>query len=215
MFPDENIRSPPPKDKTVVSGASAAPAAPVQSTRSYLYSFIPGTGSAASGNTTPTRSSFEQPSNNPNDPSFDPSLPRTGTADSSFSTNAPPPNLSREKNRLTLRSFLRSLLSSPAVSNSPVLRSFLLSGPVTLTPTETVDAKRREDADRVREEGRKRFKLEAARRVEDLRGSIKEMKGDMLASGGVREVFEVVKRTSNVKDLPEGYQKVLEYGRIQ
>lgn len=214
MFPEENIRSPPPKDKTVVSGASAAPAAPVQSTRSYLYSFIPGTG-AASGTTTPTRTSFDtNPTNDPNDPAFDPSLPRTGTADSSFSTNAPPPNLSREKNRLTLRSFLRSLLSSPLVSNSPVLRSFLLSGPATLTAGETADAKRREDADRVREEGRKRFKREAERRVEDLRGSIREMREDMLASGGVRGVFEVVKKTSDVRDLPEGYQKVLEYGRI-
>lgn len=207
MFPDENIRSPPAKDKTV----SAAPIAPVQSTRSYLYSFIPGTGAS-----TPVRSSFENDlaAQDPNSPSFDPSLPRTGTADSSLSASQPPANLSREKNRLTLRSFLRSLLTSPLVANSPILRSFLLSGPQILTLGETSDAKRREDADRVREEGRKRFKREAERRVEDLRGSIREMREEMIARGGIRGVFEVVKTTSKVEDLPEGYQKVLEYGRI-
>lgn len=137
-----------------------------------------------------------------------------GTADSAIDGNFMSPNLSREKNRLTLRSFLRSLLTSPPIASSPVLRSFLLSQLVQLSPSEEVDARRREDADRVREEGRKRFKREAERRVEDLRGSIRQMREEMIARGGVKGVFEEVRKTENVQDLPEGYRKVIEYGRI-
>lgn len=43
-----------------------------------------------------------------------------------------PSRLAREKNRLTLRSYLHTLLSSSVFASSPVLRSFLLSGPTHL-----------------------------------------------------------------------------------
>ena len=43
-----------------------------------------------------------------------------------------PSRLAREKNRLTLRSYLHTLLSSTVFASSPVLRSFLLSGPTRL-----------------------------------------------------------------------------------
>lgn len=70
-----------------------------------------------------------------------------------------------------------------AVSSSPVIRSFLLSGPTTLTPEEFEDCARREDADRVRDDGRKKFAKEIAARVDGLRGSIKSVKGDLLGPG--------------------------------
>lgn len=41
--------------------------------------------------------------------------------------------LAREKNRLTLRAYLNILLSSTVFASSPVLKSFLLSGPTRLT----------------------------------------------------------------------------------
>jgi hypothetical protein len=94
-----------------------------------------------------------------------------------------PSRLAREKNRLTLRSYLNVLLSSSAIANSPVLRSFLLSGPITLTPDEMEDSRRREEADRVRDEGRKKFAKEIASRVEGLRDAVKSVKGDIMGKG--------------------------------
>ena len=67
-------------------------------------------------------------------------------------------------------------MSSSKLASSPVLRSFLLSGPTKLSPEELEDAKRREDADRKRDEGRARFAREVSLRVEGLRGALKSGK---------------------------------------
>lgn len=123
--------------------------------------------------------------------------------------------LSRERNRLTLRAYLQSILSIPQVANSPVIRSFLLSHPVTLTPPEAVDIQRRLEADAVREEGRKRFAEEAERRVEALREGLAQFKGDVLSrEGGLKSVFDVVRQVENVEDLPPAEKSVLEWARI-
>ena len=102
--------------------------------------------------------------------------------------NLAPSRLAREKNRLTLRAYLHSLLSSVVIASSPVLRSFLLSGPTTLSPEELDDAKRREEADNVREDGRKRFAKEIASRVEGLRDAVKSVKGDVMGKGTYEEI---------------------------
>lgn len=91
--------------------------------------------------------------------------------------------LAREKNRLTLRSYLHTLLFSSTFANSPVLRSFLLSGPTRLTAAEVEDAKRREEADHVREESRKRFAKELATKVDCLRNAAKSVRGDIMGKG--------------------------------
>ncbi|KAF7332229.1 hypothetical protein MKEN_00103900 [Mycena kentingensis (nom. inval.)] len=117
-----------------------------------------------------------------------PSLSRQSTWDGPIS---PPPQsqshhnsrLAREKNRLTLRAYLHSLLGNYTIASSPVLRSFLLSGPTTLTREEVEDAARREEADRVRDDGRKHFAREIAARVEGLRAAVKSVKGDIMGKG--------------------------------
>jgi len=93
-----------------------------------------------------------------------------------------PSRLAREKNRLTLRSYLHGLLASP-IASSPVLRSFLLSGPTSLTSEELDDASRREEADKVRDDGRKTFAREIAGRVDGLRDAVKSVKGDIMGKG--------------------------------
>ena len=45
------------------------------------------------------------------------------------------------------------------------------------------DARRREEADRVREDGRKRFAQEIRDRVEGLRDAVRSVKGELLAKG--------------------------------
>lgn len=145
-------------------------------------------------------------------------------------TTPTPSRLAREKNRLTLRSYLNSLLVSSVVANSPVLRSFLLSGPITLTPDEMEDARRREEADKVREEGRKKFAKEIASRVEGLREAVKSVKGDIMGKGsckvfrplyltsisidGLSHVFGTIKVTPDIRGLPANYQAVVEWARI-
>ena len=104
-------------------------------------------------------------------------------SENNYSTVPSPSRLAREKNRLTLRSYLHSLLASPTIGSSPVLRSFLLSGPTTLSPEEWEDAKSREEADNAREEGRKRFAKEIATRIDALRGAVKNVKSDIMGEG--------------------------------
>ena len=144
------------------------------------------------------------------------SNPSTPSTSSTFEAEAPPATpLSREKNRLTLRAYLQNLLSFPFVINSPIVRSFLLSSPTTLTSAEVADSQRRLDADAVREEGRKRFREEAEKRIEALREGLNQFKGDVLSTeGGLKKVFEVVRRVERVEDLPRAEASVVEWGRI-
>ncbi len=179
---------------------------PVQQQQSYYSAYNPLRaiyGANPSGTTTPPSASSSET----------PSLERTETEASIDQQSSSP--LSREKNRLTLRAYLTALLAIPSVLNSPVLRSFLLSGPTTLSPAEQADAARRAQADAVREEGRKRFREEAERRVEGLREGLGMFKGDVLGKrGGLNKVFEVVRKVERVEDLPRAEASVLEWGRI-
>jgi len=95
----------------------------------------------------------------------------------------PSVRLGREKNRLTLRAYLCSLISTSVTAHSPVLLSFLLSGPTTLSQSEVEDSQRREEADRTREDGRKTFAREIASRVDGLREAVRNVKGDLVGKG--------------------------------
>ncbi|KAJ7781216.1 hypothetical protein B0H16DRAFT_1658847 [Mycena metata] len=122
--------------------------------------------------------------------------------------------LAREKNRLTLRAYLHGLLASYTIASSPVLKSFLLSGPTTLSGEEIEDALRREEADKVRDDGRKHFAREIASRVDGLRDAVKSVKGDIMGKDGLTQIFATVKVTPNVRDLPSNYKAVLEWARM-
>ena len=74
-------------------------------------------------------------------------------------------------------------MSSSTIASSPVLRSFLTATPITLAEFEKEDARRREEMDRVREDGKRRFADEIAIRVENLRGALRHVKGEMMVKG--------------------------------
>ena len=157
--PEEIVRSPPPKDRTIVKATYTMPG-------SAPSSYPPASPLSMSSASTSSASPYSMSSD---------SLPSQHAISGIL--------LSREKNRLTLRAYLHSLLTSSKLASSPVLRSFLLSGPTKLSPEELEDAKRREDADHKREEGRIRFAREIAARVEGLRGAVQTVKGDIMAKG--------------------------------
>ncbi|KAG9015787.1 hypothetical protein FRB93_012352 [Tulasnella sp. JGI-2019a] len=122
--------------------------------------------------------------------------------------------LAREKNRLTLRSYLNAILVNPVLASSPVLRSFLTSDPITLTQQEQEDARRREEADLIREEGKKRFDNEVKARVTKLREAMNQIKNELMGKDGLSHIFSIIRATPNVRDLPPQYLAVLEWGRV-
>lgn len=95
-----------------------------------------------------------------------------------------------------------------------MLKSFLLSGPTSLSPEEVEDARRREDADRIRENGRKQFAHEIAGRVDRLRDAVKSVKGDIMGKDGLSHIFAIIKVTPDINQLPPNYRAVAEWGRI-
>ncbi|TEB30268.1 hypothetical protein FA13DRAFT_1792719 [Coprinellus micaceus] len=188
-YPEENIRLPPAKDRTTVTAPSSAPA-----------------------------NSLNFPSD-----TFSPISPNSVLSWDGSETQVPPSpssrkskkdGLARERNRLTLRAYLTSLLSSRTVGSSPVLKAFLLMDPVTLSPGELDDCRRREEADRTREESRKRFAREIASRVDSLRDAVKSVKGDLMGKDGLTHVFATIKVTPHISGLPDNYKAVVEWARI-
>lgn len=167
------------------------------------------------GSNPPSGSNSPAPGTPPESQRPPASASTASTFDSPASPISPTTPLAREKNRLTLRAYLQTILAIPFVLNSPILRSFLLSSPTQLTPAEAADCQRRLEGDAVREEGRRRFREEAEKRIEALREGLLKFKGEVLSKeGGLKKVFEVVRRVEKVEDLPEAEASVLEWGRI-
>jgi hypothetical protein len=101
-----------------------------------------------------------------------------------------------------------------------------------LTQTEVEDAQRREEADRTREDGRKKFAREIASRVDGLREAVHSVKGDLMGKGrkihprrrrsgaegftqdGLTKVFGTIKVTPDIRQLPSNYQAVIEWARM-
>lgn len=93
------------------------------------------------------------------------------------------------------------------------------------------DAKKREEADSTRDDGRKKFAREIAARVEGLRDAVKSVKGDLMGqsrpqivihgpvisninSDGLTNIFGTIKVTPDIRQLPSNYQAVIEWARI-
>ncbi|OCB84820.1 hypothetical protein A7U60_g8040 [Sanghuangporus baumii] len=186
-YPDEEVPSPPAKDKSTVSAAASAPATVAASPTA---SMMPG--------------------------SFNRQLNDSQESVLSFNAQQAVQNirLAREKNRLTLRAYLHTLLNNSVLGSSPVLLHFLTSDPTTLSRDELDDACRREDSDRKRDEGRIRFAHEITARVEGLRNAIKSVKGDIMQKDGLSHVFAIIRATENVRNLPQEFQAAFEWGRI-
>ncbi|TFK28729.1 hypothetical protein FA15DRAFT_633092 [Coprinopsis marcescibilis] len=192
-YPEENVRPPPPKDRSYVTTGPSTPMSPsFHDHDAAAAGSLGSAGSHLSWDADPSQLASPASPHAPNHPS----------------------KLAREKNRLTLRAYFNSLLSSYAIASSPVIKSFLLSGYITLSPAELEDARKREEADRVREDGRKRFAKEIAARVDGLREAVKSVKGDLMGKDGLTNVFGTIKVTPHIKDLPDNYQAVVEWARI-
>ena len=183
-FPDEGIRPPPPKDRS----------------------------------NTDVSDPYRKPPTDPSQAEADSAsgYPRSSTDSTSSQTRIPMPTgpLAREKNRLTLRAYLRSLLASPSVAESALLMDFLTAEPTSLSRGEEEDAAIREGLDHVREEEHKRFSDEAAKRAQELQQHLKEFKQDLVQHDGLTRIFATIKSTPRIEDLPEKYKALLKWARI-
>ncbi|CAD6898166.1 unnamed protein product [Tilletia controversa] len=122
--------------------------------------------------------------------------------------------LAREKNRLTLRAYLRSLLAVPAVADSESFQDFLIGDPIVLNRDEIEDAARRERLDEVREAEQQQFADESARRAKELQTHLKAFKEDLVQRDGLSRVFGTLKSTARIEDLPANYQALISWARI-
>ncbi|GAA5820277.1 hypothetical protein JCM10212_000396 [Sporobolomyces blumeae] len=154
-----------------------------------------------------------------------PASPRNSTdgfgSSSSSVPSTPPtfdghhlPSLARERNRLTLRAYLRHLLANPVLSSSAAYQSFLLESPITLSAKEEHDVLIRDEMDRIREQEAKSFKAEVEGRVEELEGYLRRFREELVQHDGLSRVFGTIRRTERIDDLPIEYRKVIEWARI-
>lgn len=119
--------------------------------------------------------------------------------------------LARERNRLTLRAYVRSLLSIHAVADSELLREFLLNDPIELSAAEAEDVAARAHADAVRAEQRQQFARETAARAGELRAHLGAFKAELLQRDGLSQLFATIRATPRVEDLPAKYRVLLEW----
>ncbi|GAA5856145.1 hypothetical protein JCM8547_003002 [Rhodosporidiobolus lusitaniae] len=124
------------------------------------------------------------------------------------------PSLARERNRLTLRAYLRHLLNNPVLASSSAFQSFLVESPLTLSPREEQDVLIREEMDRIREQEAKSFRAEVDERVEELEGYLRMFREELVKHDGLSRVFATIRQTENVNELPIEYRKVMEWARI-
>ncbi|WFD32726.1 hypothetical protein MSPP1_003776 [Malassezia sp. CBS 17886] len=134
----------------------------------------------------------------------DDSAAQTGDGDA-------PLSLSRERNRLALRVYLRTLLAIPAVAESQIMRDFLVDDPVTLTEQEHGDVAARRHADELRERERARFAQETADRVRELRSHFASFKADLAEPDGLSRMFHTIRQCPRVENLPVKYRVLVEW----
>lgn len=157
--PSESIPQPPPKDRSYVSVPIASPAPSSTASTPPPAPYSSGSSSRFPHATPPISPSSTSMGRSPTKPSrqyspmpgvYELEMTQSNASFESSPTSSPPgafptsssgsgyvgvqyaSKLTREKNRLTLRSYLHVLLSSSKLGSSPVLKSFLLSDPTRL-----------------------------------------------------------------------------------
>ncbi|KAI9016480.1 hypothetical protein CLU79DRAFT_837525 [Phycomyces nitens] len=131
-----------------------------------------------------------------------------------------PPNfhdhseLVREKDRLSLRYYLHSIIQEPAVAASEPLVLFLTTDTYILSSADKQDLKKREAVDLHRAQEEQKFQAQLDGKVEELEELLDMLKAKIKQPRGLLSVFEDIKATPRIEDLPESLCKALEWGRI-
>lgn len=129
-------------------------------------------------------------------------------------TATTPSELVCEKNRLTLRAYLRSLLAIPALSDSDTLRAFLTDAPTTLTSSDRQDMETRRKADAVREAEHQEFSAKMTDRVRELQEHLGAFKALLKQPDGLSRVFQTIRQCPRVDQLPPEYRALVDWATV-
>lgn len=122
----------------------------------------------------------------------------------------------REKQRITLRAYIRGLQEIPQVVKSDIFLEFLFKGRLpALTEAELDDIAIRKKLDLIRVEDQLRFLKIAQERARNLEKYVKEFKQDMKKGGQLIALFDELKFKDKVEDLSPRLQQFMEWAIVQ
>ncbi|KAK2591837.1 hypothetical protein QQS21_010476 [Conoideocrella luteorostrata] len=121
----------------------------------------------------------------------------------------------RESQRVSLRSFLRSLLHNPQIANTAAMQEFLSGEPITPTDDDVEDIMRRKAIDEKRIEEQKKFYEIARKRAAELDEYMEQFRRDIVERNGLTMLFKEIKEKETIQDLSLQYQKFAEWLRIE
>ena len=145
---------------------------------------------------------------------IDGTLPAEETDEWTDMTATTPSMLIRERNRHTLRAFLRSLLAIPDVADSEIMRSFLMDEPTTLTSADKADMDVRKRADALRETEFKEFSDKITDRVLQLQLHLGTFKKHLMEPDGLSRMLATIRRCPHVSDLPPEYMELMNWATV-
>jgi hypothetical protein len=126
-----------------------------------------------------------------------------------------PITLWRENQRISLRAFLRSLLSNPSIAQTKAMQEFLSFGPIKLADADVEDISRRKAMDEKRVEEQKQFYEVARKRAAELDVYMEQFRRDIVESNGLTKLFKEIKEKQKIQDLTVQYRKFAEWLRIE
>lgn len=146
----------------------------------------------------------------------------SSSASSLLSSSKSPPkpapsssSLYREKDRILLRVFLHQIASQSRLAKSNIFESFLTANPISVSEKEQQDIDRRLAMDKIRADEEKRFREKVDAQMDQLNDLLAMLKEQVVRPGGLLEIFDIIKATDNIQDLPDSLRKAFEWGRIK
>lgn len=121
----------------------------------------------------------------------------------------------REKQRITLRSYLRALLRNSQVVKSQSLLEFFFRDRFkpSLEELKDMDDRRRLDIKRI--EDQIEFYKIATERARILEVHMSQFKQDLMAPGGLQNIFSEIREKESIDQLSPKFQKFLEWAEIE
>ncbi|KAK7719694.1 hypothetical protein SLS64_001873 [Diaporthe eres] len=123
--------------------------------------------------------------------------------------------LFRESQRISLRSFLRSLLQNQQIAQTKAMQEFLTKDPIKLSDEDVVDIMRRKSVDAKRMDEQKQFYEIARKRAAELDIYMEQFRQEIVDANGLTKLFQEIKDKETIQDLSIQYQKFAEWLRIE
>ncbi|GKT83356.1 PX domain-containing protein [Colletotrichum tofieldiae] len=121
----------------------------------------------------------------------------------------------RESQRVSLRAFIRTLLSNPQIAQTKAMEEFLTRDPMTPTDADIDDIERRKAVDAMRVEEQKKFYEIARKRAAELDIYMEEFRQEIVERNGLTSLFKEIKDKETIQDLSIQYRKFAEWLRIE